>query len=371
MNRHVALITASIAACGCILLAQEKKTEPGGRERSRIISPEFQADHTVIFRVQAPQAKSVKVNLTLDAGTHDLARDEGGVWTAKVGPLPPELYHYTYLIDGVRLAEPSLAYYQASGAPGRSLVEIPGEPPLIHQWRDVPHGVVRLQDYWSKSPNHLRHVTIITPPGYDQSPRQVFPVLYLLHGSGDREFGWIADGRANYILDNLIADGKAKPMIIVMPDGHPMPPGSIAGTEALPLFEKDLLEDLVPFIERGYRVKPGATQRAIAGLSMGGSQASAIALRHPGQFAWLGCFSGIVPAENVTSALEAPEMLNAALKFWWIGVGRGDDRTLERSESMHRELDKRGIRHEFRVTDGRHEWNVWRKYLAEFLPRLF
>jgi enterochelin esterase-like enzyme len=364
-------LSAFLVLSCCALHAQDKKPEPRAKERQRIVSPEVQADRTVIFRVNAPQAKSVKVSLTLEVGTHDLVRDESGVWTVTVGPLPPELYHYTFIIDNVRLAEPSLALYRPSGAPGRSLVEIPGDPPLVHQWRDVPHGVVRLQDYWSKSLGKLRHATIITPPGYDQNSGERYPVLYLLHGSGDREFGWVADGRAHEILDNLIADGRAKPMIIVMPDGHPFPPGSVGMMEAFPAFEKDLLEDLIPFVEKSYRVQADAPHRALAGLSMGGFQTSAIGFKHPDAFAWLGCFSGVVPVDNVKTALDAPEKMNGAFKLLWIAVGRDDSVTRKGSEAMRDALQQRGIKHEFQVTDGRHEWNVWRKYLAEFLPRLF
>ncbi len=355
----------------CVLQAQEKKPEPRPKDRQRVVSPEVLPDRRVVFRVNAPQAKSVKVSLTPDTGPRDLVSDGDGPWTVTVGPLEPELYHYTILIDGVRLAEPSLAFYQPSGAPGRSLVEVPADPPLVHQWRDVPHGVVRLQDYWSKSLNKLRHVTIVTPPGYDQNPGERYPVLYLLHGSGDRELGWVADGRANYILDNLIAEKKAKPMIIVMPDGHPQPPGSVGMTEAFPLFEKDLLGDLIPFVEKNYRVISDAPHRALAGLSMGGFQASFVGLNHPDAFAWLGCFSGVVPVDHVQTALNAPEKINAALKLFWIGIGRDDGVTRKGSEAMHEALQQRGIKHEFRLTDGRHEWNIWRKYLAEFLPGLF
>lgn len=355
----------------CLAQAQEKRPEPRAKDRQRIISPEVREDRAVVFRVSAPQAKSVKVSLTLGAGTHDLSRDEAGIWSATIGPLAPELYHYSVVIDGVRLAEPSLAFYQPSGAPARSLVEVPGDPPLAHQWRDVPHGVVRLQDYWSKSLGRLRHVSVVTPPGYDQNTSARYPVLYLLHGSGDRELGWVTDGRANYILDNLIADKKAEPMIIVMPDGHPLPPGTVDMMEAFPLFEKDLLGDLIPFVEKNYRVIGDARHRALAGLSMGGYQTSFIGFNHPDQFAWLGCFSGVVPLDRVKAALDAPEKLNAALKLLWIAVGRDDALTRKGSEAMHDALGQHGIKHEFQITDGRHEWNVWRNYLAEFLPRLF
>lgn len=370
MRTLAAAFVASIVALGSGLPAQEKPAE-GRSGRQRIVSPEVRPDHTVVFRVQVAQAKSVKVSLTLNAGTHEMKRGDDGIWSATVGPLAPELYHYTLEIDGVRLAEPALAFYQPSGAPGRSLLEIPGDPPLVHEWRDVPHGAVRLHDYWSKSVNHLRHVTVITPPGYESDMAKSFPVLYLLHGAGDRELGWFADGRAHYILDNLLAERKVKPMIVVLPDGYPMPPGSISGPEALPLLEKDLLEDLIPFVEKHYRAKPEPAYRALAGLSMGGAQTGAIGLKHPDRFSWLGCFSGVAPVENIKPALEAPETLNAGLKLLWIGVGKDDALTRARCEAMHEELQKRGIRHEFKVTDGKHEWNVWRKYLAEFLPRLF
>ncbi|HEY2573155.1 MAG TPA: alpha/beta hydrolase-fold protein [Verrucomicrobiaceae bacterium] len=371
MKKFIHFLAVMMMCWGALHGQEQKQPAPQPRERQRIVSPEVREDRSVIFRISAPQAKSVKVNLTPDAGTHDLARGEDGVWSVTVGPLAPELYQYSYMIDGIHLAEPSLAYYQASGAPGRSLLEVPGNPPLLHQWRDVPHGVVRSQSYWSKPLNKLRHVTVITPPGYDQNTGERYPVLYLLHGSGDREFGWVADGRANLILDNLIAEKKCQPMIIVMPDGHPVPPGTVGMTEAFPMFEKDLLDALIPFIGQNYRVLADAPHRALAGLSMGGFQTSYIGLNHLDQFAWLGCFSGVAPQENVQAALDAPAKINAALRLFWIGVGRDDDITRNRSESMHEQLQKLGVKHEFQLTDGRHEWIVWRKYLADFLPKLF
>lgn len=371
MRRPASLALLALLGAATVIPGQEKTGQARPRERQRVLSPEVQPDRSVVFRVNAPQAKSVKVSLTLDAGTHDLVRDDAGIWGVRVGPLAPELYHYSLIIDGVRLAEPSLAHYQASGAPGRSLVEVPGDPPLAHEWRDVPHGVVRLQDYWSRSLKRLRHVAVVTPPGYDQSPGERYPVLYLLHGAGDRELGWVADGRAHHILDNLLADGKARPMIIVMPDGHPLPPGSVEMMDAFPLFEKDLLEDLIPFVEKNYRVKDDAAHRALAGLSMGGFQTSLIGLAHPGKFAWLGCFSGVAPLERLEARLADPGKLNGMLRLFWLGIGRDDAALRKGTEALHQALEERGIRHEFQLTEGKHEWSVWRKYLAGFLPRLF
>ena len=370
MKHRLLPLLAILAAFASIPAhAEEKKPEP--RKRERIVSPEIHPDHSVTFHVKAPGAKSVKVSLTLNAGTHDMTRDESGVWSATVGPLEPELYHYSFNIDGITLAEPSLALYQPSSAPGRSLLDIVGDKPLIHQWRDVPHGTVRLEEYWSKAVNHLRHAVVLTPPGYDQSGSTRYPVLYLLHGSGDRELGWTADGRAHYILDNLLAEGKARPMIIVMPDGHPMPPGTLGMFESFPLFEKDLLDDLIPYIEKHYRTRTDPQHRALAGLSMGGFQTSHIGLNHLDRFAYLGCFSGVTREDSVKAALDTPQQVNSSLKLLWLGVGKDDTVTRDGTVALHNALDKAGIKHDFQITDGKHEWIVWRKYLAEFLPKLF
>jgi enterochelin esterase family protein len=243
----------------------------------------------------------------------------------------------------------------------------------------VPHGTVRIHEYRSRSLGRQRGLQVYTPPGYDQESAVRYPVLYLFHGSGDNEATWVALGRAHLIVDNLIAQGKAKPLVIVMPDGHaaaPRPPGAPGAAEGRSRnvvdFERDLLEDVMPFIEANYRVRSDAASRAIAGLSMGGGQSLTIGLNHPDRFAWVGGFSAAVsnPETAISAALADPKATDSALRLVWIACGK-DDRLVENGQRFSEVLKARGIRNEFQITAGNHSWPVWRRYLAEFVPRLF
>jgi enterochelin esterase family protein len=256
--------------------------------------------------------------------------------------------------------------------PRTSILHLPGDPPRLHDFQDVPHGVVRFHTYRSKSLGRLRQLAVYTPPGYDQQTGALFPSLYLQHGSGDNQNTWTVHGKAHWILDNLLAQGRAKPMIVVMMDGHAATdPNREARDSNTTLFERDLLEDVMPFIEANYRLMPGAKNRAIAGLSMGGGQSLTIGLNHPDQFAWIGGFSSSVPTrEAVAKALENADATNGRLKLLWIACGKKDF-LLERNEQFIALLKEKNLRHEWRLTDGDHSWPVWRVYLADFAPLLF
>lgn len=242
-------------------------------------------------------------------------------------------------------------------------------------FQDVPHGTVHLHTYYSKSLNRIRRLVVYTPPGYEQKTRRKYPVLYLQHGYGDTQETWIGLGHANMILDNLIAQGRAKPMVIVMMDGHAVVP--VRGLdpafikENTELFERDLLETVMPFIEKEYRLKPGAVNRAIAGLSMGGGQSLTIGFNHPDLFEWVGGFSSVTPSsETISKALNNSEALNQELKLLWIGDGK-DDFMLQRNEDFISLLKGHNIQYEWHLTEGDHSWPVWRNYLIDFAPKLF
>jgi enterochelin esterase family protein len=247
----------------------------------------------------------------------------------------------------------------------------------VWEFQDVPHGTVRLHDYQSTSLGRLRHLRVCTPPGYERA-RGRYPVLYLFHGSGDNEATWTALGRAHLILDNLIAQKKATPMIIVMTDGHAFSP-QFTGMPTTNMisrnvsdFERDLLEDVMPWVGANYRVRKEAAGRAIAGLSMGGGQSLTIGLNHAELFAWVGGFSSFVrnPETAVAKALGDPETTNKKLKLVWIACGK-DDRLIDNARQLDELLMKKNIRHEFLETEGNHSWPVWRRYLAQFAPLLF
>lgn len=367
------------ALCSSAPFAQEKKPETKTAPPRRpppIISPEVSADGKVTFRVRAPNAKEVSASGEMSNAPVKLVKDEEGVWSAIVGPLPPEVYTYSVTIDGVRTADPHNSVVQPSRSPVTSIFDIPGTPPLLHDFQKVPHGTLHIHSYASKVTGSLRRMHVYTPPNYDKAPAATFPTLYLFHGSGDTDGCWTVLGRAHWIVDNLIAQGKAKPMVIVMPDGH----ARLAGGDEPPrdgpnrnlAFEKDLLEEVLPFVEANYRVKPDRENRAIIGLSMGGGQSLGIGLKHPELFAWVGGMSSSFgdPKAAVPGMFADPSATNKSLRLLWTACGR-DDRLVAGAREFAELLDKDGIHHQYVETDGGHSWNVWRKYLAQFVPLLF
>jgi enterochelin esterase-like enzyme len=368
---------------------------PGiGRGRGpAIVSPEVRADRTVTFRFRAPDAKQVTLIGELDGRTYPMTKDESGVWSVTVGPWAPDVYNYQFDVDGVIAMDPvNPSVKLGFGAfPPANLVEVPttdGEW-TFYDAKDVPHGSVRIETYHSKSLGVPRQIWVYTPPGYDESTDR-YPVFYLLHGAGNIESSWMLTGRANLILDNLIASGQARPMIIVNPLGYARqgvglgpeiagspapganvtPPSGISPQTAG--FAADVLNDVIPFVESKFRTLTDADSRALGGLSMGGGHTVQIGFNNLDTFHWLVVMSA--GAQNAEDAYPAffsnPAATNAALKLLWIGVGK-DDFALNGSRALVASLEKAGIEHTFRLTESRHEWVVWRHYLNEVAPLLF
>ncbi|OAI55008.1 hypothetical protein AYO44_13725 [Planctomycetaceae bacterium SCGC AG-212-F19] len=364
-----------IAACPTLLPGQPAK---------RLVSPEVHADGKVTFRLAAPKADKVLLNSgemqpVLKATSTSLTKGDDGIWTVTVGPLPPGIYDYTFNIDGVSITDPSSPTVFGNRQGSRGFVEVPGPKgqPRHDEWRDVPHGTVTIHWYDSKASGTRRRVHVYRPPGYGKDVAMKYPVLYLLHGSGDNDSHWMHIGQANVIADNLIADRKAVPMLIVMPDGHVVerPAGPVDDKkrqEIRQAFEKDLLENIVPLVEANYRVRTDASSRAIAGLSMGSAQSLMVGLGHTDQFAWIGAFSGAISREDpVLAGLKAdPAKANERLKLLWLAIGK-EDGGVKNKQALSAALKEMGIKHEYKETDGAHRWSVWRLYLAEFLPKLF
>ena len=252
---------------------------------------------------------------------------------------------------------------------------LPAESPGIWEARDVPHGSVEIN--WQKSTainGETRWFWVYTPPGYEKNAAQRYPVLYLFHGSNDTAGGWTLAGHANFILDNLLAEKKAVPMIIVMPFGHAVPFGARGGqVNNTDLYEKYVLKDVMPLVESKYRVKPGRENRAIAGLSMGGGQTIAIGFRHLDLFSSIGAFSAAIPGDfekEFAQTIANPKDVNAKLKVFWFACGKQDS-LFERSQKFSDLLDAHQIKHTFRPSEGAHVYKVWRLYLSEFAPMLF
>jgi enterochelin esterase family protein len=329
-----------------------------------VVSPEVGSDRTVTFRLRAP--KATEVTGGGDWGRKPMTKDDRGVWSVTVGPLEPDLYTYKFTVDGVPTVDPRNAKLKIGRESLDNLLDVPGDGPRPIDLRPVPHGTLHAHQYQSKAlGGKARGLVVYTPPGYEAAADTKYPVLYLLHGSGDDQHGWTNIGKAERILDNLLADGKAVPMIVVMPDGHAAE--RAGNTKA---FEADLIGDILPLVEKTYRVKPGQENRAIAGLSMGGGQSWAVGMAHTDLFAHVCPFSmGGGNAAEVVARLD-PAEVNKRLKLIWIGCGR-QDRLFAGSEALCGALQAKGIRHTWRPTDGGHTWIVWRKYLAEVVPQLF
>jgi enterochelin esterase-like enzyme len=342
-------------------------------QQNAVHSPEVAPDHMVTFRLNAPKATEVSVSGEFMKGSKPLQKDDQGVWSVTVGPVEPEIYYYNYTIDGVKTIDPHNANLKTGSTPSTtsSVLEVKGDQPAFYDGQPVPHGEIRTNWYHSKSLEALRRVTVYTPPGYDQNASTRYPVLYLFHGANADETAWTRLGHVNLILDNLLAARKAKPFVVVMPFGYGVPPGAPGNDVA---FSRDLIEDVIPYVESKYRVIADRERRAIAGLSMGGGQSLSIGLNHLDLFSYVGGFSsGIRPAdfERTYAGIAAkPEAANQKLKLLWIGCGK-DDGAMANSRALAEFLDKHKIKHTFRESEGAHTWIVWRRYLNEVAPLLF
>jgi enterochelin esterase family protein len=352
---------------------------------SGLVSPEVHQDRTVTFRLLAPKAAEVAVAGEWMSSNHaettvngePMKKDEKGVWTVSVGPLEPNTYTYSFNVDGMNIADPVNPVIKLRARTSASLVQIPGNQPW--EYRDIPHGTVEINYHRSRVLHGaIRQVFVYTPPGYDNNTVTRYPVLYLLHGSGGVAADWSLTGFANYIEDSLIADKKAVPMIIVMPWGHAIPIDAPAPKDPAlsnnTIFEQYFLNEVIPLVESKYRVAPGRTNRAIAGLSMGGTQSSQIGYGHTNLFAYVGIFSsGLTDdVESRYRVLTDAHFANTEMKVLFFGVGKEDARPNAALKKLTASLNSRGIKNTLYETDwGAHIWPVWRKCLTQFAPLLF
>lgn len=354
----------------CLLAAAAPSQPP---RNSGPASPEVHPDRTVTFRVRAP--KAAEVTLTADwqtGGVQKMAKDDAGVWSITVGPLEPGAAIYNFTIDGVAVPDPVNPRIKLRARTSASIVDVPGDGSELWNPGTVPHGRVELMYVPSKAalPGQTREVRVYTPPGYDRGTDK-YPVMYLFHGSNDTAAGWTDVGRANFILDNLIAQKTAVPMLVVMPFGHALPFGGPGDNTKV--FEQYLLEDVIPTVEKAYRTAPGRENRAVVGLSMGGGQALTIGLGHLDLFSHVGAFSSAIPGDFSTrfkALLDDPAGTNAKLKVLFIACGRQDG-AFARSQHLDETLTAHKIDHTFYPTEGLHNFAVWRRYLGQVAPMLF
>lgn len=408
MNRRrttvLAGVVAGLVAVGLpsTVLAQPPSPAPppqapaGRGSQPTVVSPEVMADRTVAFRVYAPKAEAIRLSAGDIQGlgqNTQLTKSAEGVWSLTVGPVAPGAYRYNFNIDGVATVDPRNPATSESNNNTWSLVNVPGS--AVMDTKNVPHGAVAEIPYFSKSLNRERRLHVYTPPGY-QSNSTKYPVFYLLHGAGDSDDSWTTVGRAGFILDNLIAAGKAKPMIIVMTAGHTNPPTPPAGGMMGGMtdeFVKDFVEDVMPLVEKTYRTVNDRANRAIAGLSMGGHQTLYVALPRLDKFAYVGVFSsgligqfgatgrggrgGGAPApppgpsfeEANQAALDNPAF-KKGLKLLSFSTGK-EDFLLDTTKGTVEMLKKHGFQPVFHETEGGHTWVNWRDYLESFSAQLF
>jgi enterochelin esterase family protein len=352
--------------------------------------PRILPDNRVVFQVTAPRAGQVQINLGRNL---DMTKNDAGVWTVTTDPQVPGFHYYSLVIDGVSVADPASAAYFGTGR-WSSAIDIPEAGMDFYTVKDVPHGNIRATRYFSKLTNTWRPCNIYTPPGYDKDTDKKYPVLYIQHGGGEDETGWAVQGKTDIILDNLIAAGKAKPMLVVIPNGNVPSTGaggrgggggySAAGMAG---YANELLNNIVPFVEGNYRVAPGSENRALAGLSMGGGQAFYTGLGNKEKFGAIGVFStglfggianpagggaggGFDGEAQVPGLYSNAKSFNEALKVFYISVGEQDPR-FEPTKAAVAAMKDKGLKVEFNSFPGAHEWQVWRKSLHDFAQRIF
>ena len=401
-NVTVALIATSPAFCqsaapGAAPAAPGVAPGAGrGPQGPQVTSPEVLADHRVTFRLLAPKAETVGLRAgdipqlmgggrgAPPAPGASFTKGENGVWEATVGPIDPGAYRYTFTVNGVAVMDPRNPATSESNTNSWSLVVIPGSD--FMDTKNVPHGAVAAVTYYSNALSKFRRMHIYTPPGYEAGGSHKYPVFYLLHGAGDCDDSWTSVGRANLIFDNLIAAKKAKPMIVVMPAGHtsqmqgggggrgPAAPGAAAPRDE---FLEDFTGDVMPYVEKNYRTMTDRAHRAIAGLSMGGSQTMNIAFSHLDKFSSIGVFSSGILGGGGAEVWEKAHLANldnAALKKGtkevWFSTGVNDG-LITNSKATVELLKKHGFDATFKESPGAHTWINWRNYLNEFTPTLF
>ncbi len=356
--------------------------QPATSNVARAAYPQVDAAGRVTFQLEAPAAKHVQLvpgggsESGFGQASFDMQRGDDGVWSVTTPPVVPGFHYYWFSVDGLTVNDPGSETFfgwgrQCSG------VEVPEAGVDFYEANDVPHGEVRVFWYHSKVTGKLRRAMVYTPPGYDAGGQR-YPVLYLQHGAGEDERGWCNQGRANFILDNLIASGQARPMIVVMDNGYAERAGESGGRPFdFGAFEAVLIEELIPKIDAAYRTAADREHRALAGLSMGGRQALDIGLRHLEEFAYIGAFSappreGFDVATAYDGALADAAAFNDKVRLFWLSAGTAETRFADGLRTIHEALDEAGIKHvAFESPGTAHEWQTWRRSLYDFAPRLF
>lgn len=383
--KRISVVTTLLVILSCYMAAQQSHVnldwDPQKNKENlipfsaNVISPEVFDDHTVIFRLKAPDVSSVLLTGTMWVGdearkTVPFIKGEDGMWTCKIGPLVPDIYLYYFIIDGVRVIDPNNTYVGFANMPAFSMLFVHGDGPAFYDAKNVPHGAITTHIYHSLVTGGEREMLVYTPPGYDAKKR--YPTLYLLGGSGDLAQTWYMHGQANFIMDNLLAEGNAVPMIIVMPNNQVINRSHPQHTElTFGLIDREFREVIIPFVESNYSVIKNRHARAVSGLSMGGRHAQYVGLNNLDLFASVGILSAAIPVDQ-TPALKEPD-INSKIDYLFVGAGTYETRPGVRHEVLHNDLVKMNVKHEYYIgSNGAHDLITWRHLLYyRFLPNLF
>ena len=387
MNKLYSLLVVALFSMAVLPISaqqQEQRLTPEVMARlfpRGVVSPDYNKDGSVTFRLRANDATKVELECQMFAGTKEMTKDADGVWSITVTPEQPDIYPYAFVVDGTKIADPNNMFIFPNEGFKYSLADVRGASPSVQDMQNVPHGKISYRYYHSKGLGFDRPMCVYTPAGYDPAGKEKLPVLYLIHGMTDTYETWFKVGRVNLIMDNLIAQGLAKRMIIVMPYANPAPEmaqrgikGSvnIMGTD---IFTNEILNEVIPFIESNYNVYTDAFNRAIAGFSMGGRQTLACGLANPDKFMWVGAMApaifGQEPNQNFENGTWASiETLQKSLKLFWLGCG-SDDFLIQASRDLDASLTKRGLKHTFYNPGGGHTWMNCRDYIELFAKEIF
>lgn len=378
--KHILIILVIITQASIVCLGQENgKPTPAATNVAGAEFPKILPDLSVQFRITAPDAKKVQIDL---GKLYDMTKDDQGVWSVTTAPQVPGFHYYSLVIDGIKVADPASESFYGMGRMA-SAIEIPEKGADFYEIKDVPHGTISSKYYFSKVTNSWRHLFVYTPPGYEANPYVKYPVVYIQHGGGEDERGWAQQGKTDIILDNLIAESKAKPMIVVIANGNVSAGGGGYSSAAMASFKEEMTQNIVPFIDKSFRTLANTQNRAMCGLSMGGGQSFYVGLQSLDVFGSVGIFSSGIfggirnPSGSTFDAeKEIPGLLsksgefNKKLDLFYISCGEQDMR-IEHTKKAVETMKKSGLEVEFNSFSGDHEWQVWRKSLYDFASRVF
>jgi enterochelin esterase-like enzyme len=358
-----------------------ENSQPAATNINKSNCPCILENLSVLFRIKAPDANKVQIDL---GKLYDMKKDTQGVWSVTTNPQVPGFHYYSLVIDGIKVADPASESFYGMGRMA-SAIDIPERGTDFYEIKDVPHGTMSSKYYFSKVTNGWRRLFVYTPPGYDNNSNEKYPVIYIQHGGGEDERGWTVQGKTDIILDNLIAEGKAKPMIVVVSNGNVSSGKNSGGysSAGMAAFKEEMIKNIIPFIDNNYHTLANAKDRALCGLSMGGGQSFYVGLESPDQFAAVGVFSSGIfggirnpsgkefdAEKEIPGLLSNSQSFNDKLKLFYISVGEQDPR-YEYTKKAVKKFQDSGLKVEFASFPGDHEWQVWRKSLHDFASKVF